>query len=211
MRKSISKEKENNIYLLRDQGLTTYEIAEKLGLGQSTVARYVRKYKDELVEAEKILEATLPKTKIITDKQNIPEEKVEVSKKWVDDCEYVIKKQKSQIQELKNKIEDIKEELKSKLDNILPKKFFDEKEEKFYNIAKENFDLYQAKNKDYGNAFSVSYDEFGAAMSAIRLQDKLMRFKRLIQADNEVKSESIIDTLRDLSNYAIMTIIEMDK
>lgn len=211
MRKSISKERENNIYLLRDQGLTTYEIAEKLGLGQSTVARYVRKYKDELVEAEKILEATLPKTKIITDKQNIPEEKVEVSKKWVDDCEYVIKKQKSQIQELKNKIEDIKEELKSKLDNILPKKFFDEKEEKFYNIAKENFDLYQAKNKDYGNAFSVSYDEFGAAMSAIRLQDKLMRFKRLIQADNEVKSESIIDTLRDLSNYAIMTIIEMDK
>lgn len=71
--------------------------------------------------------------------------------------------------------------------------------------------LYSKKNKDYGNSFTKTYEEFGLTMSAIRLNDKLERFKRLIKNDNEVKDESIRDTLIDLANYAIMTVMEMDK
>ena len=71
--------------------------------------------------------------------------------------------------------------------------------------------LHTAKNKDYGNAFSQSYAEFGAIMSAIRINDKLNRFKTLIKQNNEVKTESIIDTLADLANYAVMTIMEIVK
>jgi hypothetical protein len=48
-------------------------------------------------------------------------------------------------------------------------------------------------------------------MLAIRLEDKLQRFKRLIKAENRVKDESIRDTLIDLANYAIMGIIKIDK
>ncbi len=50
------------------------------------------------------------------------------------------------------------------------------------------------------------------AMPRIRLADKLSRFKKLSrnQNDIQVKTESIRDTLIDLANYAIMTVLEMD-
>lgn len=78
-------------------------------------------------------------------------------------------------------------------------------------ICDELNSLYAKKNKDYGNSFTKTYEEFGLVMSAIRLNDKLERFKRLINNKNEVKDESIRDTLVDLANYAIMTVMEMDK
>lgn len=78
-------------------------------------------------------------------------------------------------------------------------------------ICTELNNLYLKKNKDYGNSFSKTFEEFGLTMSAIRLNDKLERFKRLINNNNEVKDESIRDTLVDLANYAIMTVMEIDK
>ena len=81
----------------------------------------------------------------------------------------------------------------------------------FRDIIEKMIQLHTAKNKDYGNAFSQSYAEFGAVMSAIRINDKLNRFKTLIKQNNEVKTESIIDTLADLANYAVMTIMEIVK
>jgi len=70
--------------------------------------------------------------------------------------------------------------------------------------------IYTAKNKDYGDSFSEGYKEYGLNMPAIRIEDKLRRFKQLIKQDAEVKNESIIDTLLDLANYSIMTIIEIE-
>lgn len=48
-------------------------------------------------------------------------------------------------------------------------------------------------------------------MPAIRLEDKLNRFKKLglNNLEAQVNDESIEDTLLDLANYAIMTVIEM--
>ena len=81
----------------------------------------------------------------------------------------------------------------------------------FREIIEEMIQLYISKNKDYGNAFSQSYDEFGAVMALIRINDKLNRLKTLIKQDSEVKTESVKDTLIDLANYAVMTIIELER
>ena len=72
--------------------------------------------------------------------------------------------------------------------------------------------IYEAKNKDYGNSFSKSFDEYGLTMSCIRLDDKLNRLKNLSKGKKVmVKDESIKDTLLDLANYAILTIMELEK
>lgn len=70
--------------------------------------------------------------------------------------------------------------------------------------------LYAAKNKDYGDSFGEGYKEYGLIMPAIRLEDKFKRFKQLIKQEAEVKDETIIDTLMDLANYSIMTLIELE-
>lgn len=80
-------------------------------------------------------------------------------------------------------------------------------------ICKELTDLYERKNHDYGDSFHQTFIEEGFAMSRIRLSDKLNRFKSLTfgATDQMVKDESIRDTLIDLANYAIMTIMEIDR
>jgi hypothetical protein len=80
------------------------------------------------------------------------------------------------------------------------------------NICYELNALYAKKNHDYGDAFHLSYIEEGMAMPRIRLGDKLNRFKTLSKnlESREVQDESIRDTLLDLANYAIMTILELE-
>lgn len=71
--------------------------------------------------------------------------------------------------------------------------------------------LYERKNHDYGDSFHQTFEEEGMAMARIRLGDKFSRFKTLTRSDKqEVKDESIRDTLIDLANYAIMTVLEME-
>lgn len=67
------------------------------------------------------------------------------------------------------------------------------------------------KNRDYGDSFHQTFVEEGMAMPRIRLGDKFGRFKTLTQSNvRHVKDESIRDTLLDLANYALMTVVEMD-
>ena len=72
-------------------------------------------------------------------------------------------------------------------------------------------EIYQAKNQDYGNSFEKTLDRFGLVASIIRLSDKMNRIKSLSQKKAKVESESIEDTLLDLANYAIMTVIWLRK
>lgn len=71
--------------------------------------------------------------------------------------------------------------------------------------------LYETKNRDYGDSFAKSFSEYGMTMSCIRLEDKLNRLKALTvnKQDQQVMDESVEDTLVDLANYAIMTVIEL--
>lgn len=72
--------------------------------------------------------------------------------------------------------------------------------------------LYVSKNHDYGDSFHETYLEEGMAMPRIRLADKFSRFKTLSRNnDILVRDESLRDTLLDLANYAIMTVVEMDR
>ncbi len=71
--------------------------------------------------------------------------------------------------------------------------------------------LYARKNHDYGDSFHLTFEKWGLPMAAIRLEDKLQRFETLIRAESQVKDESIRDTLIDLANYAIMTVMELDR
>ena len=72
-------------------------------------------------------------------------------------------------------------------------------------------ELYARKTHDYGDSFHQTFTEEGMAMPRIRLGDKLARFKSLTKSGvQEVKDESIRDTLIDLANYAIMTVLELD-
>lgn len=70
--------------------------------------------------------------------------------------------------------------------------------------------LYDRKNTDYGDSFSKSFAEYGLTMACIRLEDKLNRLKALTKNKAQVEDESITDTLMDLANYAIMTIMELE-
>lgn len=78
-------------------------------------------------------------------------------------------------------------------------------------ICKDLSNLYSRKNADYGDSFGRSYTEYGLAMPCIRLDDKLSRLKSLRNRPAQVRDESVRDTLMDLANYAIMTIIELDQ
>ena len=83
-------------------------------------------------------------------------------------------------------------------------------EDKHLEICKELNELYHRKNHDYGGSFHKSYLEYGMTMPLIRLEDKLNRLKSLTaRGDAKVADESICDTLMDLANYAIMTVMEL--
>lgn len=71
--------------------------------------------------------------------------------------------------------------------------------------------VYERKNADYGNSFGETFEEYGLVSSAVRLNDKLKRFKRLIKQEAQVQDESIKDTLLDIANYAVLTLVEMSK
>lgn len=73
-------------------------------------------------------------------------------------------------------------------------------------------ELYAKKNADYGDSFYETFKEEGLAMARIRLSDKLNRFKSLTRSKaQQVDDESILDTLDDLANYAVMTRIAIER
>ena len=81
----------------------------------------------------------------------------------------------------------------------------------FREITDYMYQIYEKKNADYGDSFSKTFEEFGLTASAIRINDKTERFKKLINQDAPVQDESIKATILDLANYAVLTLIEMSK
>ena len=85
-------------------------------------------------------------------------------------------------------------------------------EDNHWELCRELQELYHRKNLDYGDSFHLSFLEEGLAMPRIRLGDKSLRFKTLTSGEKQrVSDESIRDTLIDLANYSIMTIMELDQ
>lgn len=86
-----------------------------------------------------------------------------------------------------------------------------DKVQSFMGITTNMAKTYAAKNHDYGNSFEQSCDKFGIIASVVRLGDKMNRIESLTTKEAEVKEESIKDTLLDLANYAIMTVMWLNQ
>lgn len=69
--------------------------------------------------------------------------------------------------------------------------------------------LYEAKNADYGDSFVISLKKYGIVSPIIRMSDKLTRLETLAQKNDPQVKESVLDTLLDLANYAVMTAMEL--
>ena len=83
-------------------------------------------------------------------------------------------------------------------------------EEKFVSVLQEISDMYHRKNHDYGDSFRKSLEEFGLVAAVVRMSDKMERIKTLSKGEKaKVQDEKIRDTLMDLANYAIMTVMEL--
>jgi glutaredoxin 2 len=83
--------------------------------------------------------------------------------------------------------------------------------ERHNKVINEIHDTYIRKNEDYGNSFEEQFNEYGLLSALIRLDDKMRRLKQLSKQEAKVKDESTRDTVLDLANYAIMTVMELDK
>lgn len=78
----------------------------------------------------------------------------------------------------------------------------------FNDIVAELSDLYEKKNKNYGDSFGETWSKLGPISGLTRLHDKLNRATSLITGEKN-EFESLEDTFIDLANYAIMSLIEV--
>lgn len=106
---------------------------------------------------------------------------------------------------------DLLDEVMYNLEKLGTRPVLSDNVEQFMSITQNMAKIYAAKNHDYGNSFEESLDEFGLVASVVRMGDKMNRIKSLIKKEAQVKDESIKDTLLDIANYAIMTIMWMNK
>lgn len=86
--------------------------------------------------------------------------------------------------------------------------------QRFGRIQVELCDTFKSKNADYGNSFSQLYQEFGdngIITAAVQISHKYHRFMNLIKGAPAKVNESLRDTLLDLANYCILTVMELDK
>lgn len=84
------------------------------------------------------------------------------------------------------------------------------KVEQHYAICQKLNQVYKAKNHDYGDSFGNTYKKLGIISAVTRLSDKMNRLMSLaVSHDAQVKDEKIEDTLLDMANYSIMTLIEL--
>lgn len=82
--------------------------------------------------------------------------------------------------------------------------------EQFRQIAEEITDLYEMKDRCYGNSFGETYEKLGIISAVTRISDKYNRLCNLaVNKDIDNLGESLEDTLKDMAAYCIMTIIAM--
>ena len=79
-------------------------------------------------------------------------------------------------------------------------------------ICQELTETYKKKNADYGNSFENSLDKHGLIAGIVRMDDKMSRLISLnSKKEQQVMDENLRDTLMDLANYAIMSVMWLDE
>ena len=83
--------------------------------------------------------------------------------------------------------------------------------QKHQQICNKLNDIYAHKNAAYGNSFKETYDKLGIISAVTRITDKYNRLVNLAVNENIPQcDESIEDTLLDMANYCIMTVMELE-
>ena len=84
----------------------------------------------------------------------------------------------------------------------------DSRVNQFKTVQKEGLELFEKKNRDYGDAFA----NYGPVGVIVRMGDKIQRLSSVSKNGiNLVNNESLRDTLIDLHNYSAMAIMLLDE
>lgn len=87
-----------------------------------------------------------------------------------------------------------------------------DKIQRFCEITESLCNLYEKKNRAYGDSFGSTFQKLGIISAVTRISDKYNRLSNLAtNPDIDNLGESLEDTLKDLASYAIMTLIELKK
>ena len=82
---------------------------------------------------------------------------------------------------------------------------------RFKELLLQNYETYRDKNRKYGNAFQGTFNELGKISALTRMNDKFSRIKTMIISEEVDNEESLIDSLLDLANYCVMSVVELEK
>lgn len=91
---------------------------------------------------------------------------------------------------------------------------FTDDELRFRDITEKMRETFLKKNHDYGNSFHETWDEFGDKGIITALTQISHKYHRLMNIGLGTKplvDKSIDDTLLDMANYCILTIMELEK
>ena len=87
-----------------------------------------------------------------------------------------------------------------------------EKLQKHKDLCQKLNDTYTQKNSDYGDSFSQTFNALGLISAITRISDKYNRVCNLALSNTaHVKDETIVDTLMDMANYCLMTVMELEE
>lgn len=95
---------------------------------------------------------------------------------------------------------------------IYSKKEYDREVRRFRELTTKMYETFKRKRNDYGPSTRETWEKYGPISMLVRMDDKMNRFKNLAIDDTKrlVEDESIKDTLLDLANYALITILELE-
>jgi hypothetical protein len=87
-----------------------------------------------------------------------------------------------------------------------------ENNQRVKDLYDQNFQTYLKKNEKYGDSFHRTFERVGPISALTRITDKYERyFQMTMNPTDDDNGESIIDTLLDMANYAIMTVAEVKR
>lgn len=91
---------------------------------------------------------------------------------------------------------------------------YDYKRERFKSLTGEMLCTYVRKNRDYGDSFAAMCARYGAIYPLIHLEEKVARVRSILidqRGTHSVPDETARDSLLDLANYALMTVLELEE
>lgn len=87
-----------------------------------------------------------------------------------------------------------------------------DRQNRFCDITKEMAATYERKNHTYADSFSISVRKYGLIAALTRISDKFNRIENLILgAENKIPDESILDSLKDMACYCVMTVMAIEE